>query len=198
MFYRFFRGECSRSPRSVVVYKELAICELKKIGLASIATVISMCGTLLLFSPGVASAGTTGDREAVADAKQYLSFEAFSLQGLISQVEFDGFSAAQATYGAEHSGANWNTEAYKDAKQYLSTEAFSLGGLISQLEYDKFTAAQATYGAEHSGANWNTEAYKDAKQYLSTEAFSLGGLISQLEYDKFTAAQATYGAKKAY
>jgi hypothetical protein len=143
--------------------------------IASFATMLLVVGTSLPFTSGVADAGTAGNREALADAKEYLSSEAFSLQGL-----------------------NWSKEALASAKQYLSTEAFSQGGLIGQLEYDKFTAAQATYGVARCGANWNTEAYKDAKQYLSTEAFSLSGLISQLEYDKFTAAQATYGANKAY
>jgi len=119
----------------------------KKIGVASIAAVVCMSGVLLLVSPGSASASTRGDREALADAKEYLSSQAFSLSGLITQVKYDGFTTAQATYGAEHSGANWNTEAYKDAKEYLSSQAFSLSGLITQLEFDHFTASQAIYGA---------------------------------------------------
>jgi hypothetical protein len=178
--------------------KEAKTMRLKNTGVASIAAVMCMSGALLFFSPGSAGAATTGDREALADAQQYLSSQAFSFQGLISQVEFDGFSKVQATYGVAHSGANWNKEALLSAKDYLSTQAFSRGSLISQLEFDKFTPTQATYGVARCGANWNTEAYKDAKEYMSQQAFSLSGLISQLEFDKFTAAQASYGAHKAY
>ena len=121
-----------------------------RIGIASMTAVLCLSGTVLFVSPGSANAATTGDREALADAHQYLGFEAFSFQGLITQVEFDGFSRAQATYGVEHSGANWNKEGLLSAKQYLTTQAFSTAGLVTQLEFDKFTAAQASYGARRA------------------------------------------------
>jgi len=178
--------------------KKAGIMRFIKVGIACMAAVVFMSGTLLFLSSGRANAATTGDREALADARQYLGFEAFSFQGLITQVEFDGFSKVQATYGVEHSGANWSREALLSAKQYLTTQAFSRAGLITQLEFDKFTAAQANYGVALCGANWNVEAYKDAKEYMSEQPFSLSGLINQLEFDKFTAAQASYGAHRAY
>ena len=171
---------------------------LKRIGLGSISVVMSFSGTLLLFNTVGAGAASMGDQEAVAQAKSYLSVEAFSFGGLVAQLKYGGFSTAQATYGAEHSGGNWSREALLSAKQYLSTEAFSRTGLIKQLEFSKFTAAQSAYGVARCGANWNTEAYKSAKQYLATESFSKSALIGQLEFSGFTAAQATYGADKAY
>ena len=118
-----------------------------KFGICKATVVMCLSGTLVLLSSVGAGAASKGDREALADAQEYLSSQAFSLRGLISQVKYDGFSTAVATYGAVHSGANWNKEAYLDAKEYLKSQAFSLGGLISQLEYDGFTSAQATYGA---------------------------------------------------
>ena len=120
---------------------------LNKLGVASIAAVLCMSGATLFFSSGNASAASTGDNEALAAAKQYLSTEPFSAGGLVAQLEFSKFTASQASYGVAHCGANWNTQAYLAAKQYLSTEAFSLSGLITQLEFSKFTVAQATYGA---------------------------------------------------
>jgi hypothetical protein len=179
-------------------YEEAGTMRLTRIGVSAIAALMCISGALLLVSAGDAGAATKGDQEALADAHEYLSTQPFSLKGLISQVEYDGFSTAEATYGAEHSRANWNKEGLLDAKDYLSTQAYSRSGLVGQLGYDGFTASQSSYGAAHCGANWNTEAYKDAKEYLSTQAFSLSGLVGQLKYDGFTAAQATYGAHKAY
>jgi hypothetical protein len=123
---------------------------------------IVRCGACFLviaaatvISASSAGAGATnGDREALAAAKQYPNSEAFSLKGLIAQLDSpDGsqFTVAQATYGAEHTGANWDREAFLSAKEYLNTEAFSLGGLIAQLESPyggQFTVAQANYGAK--------------------------------------------------
>ena len=139
--------------------------------------------------------GTTSQQNAVKRAKEYLSIMPFSKGGLISQLEYEKFSNADATYGAENCGADWNEQALKQAKQYLSIIPFSREGLIDQLEYDKFTNSQATYGVNNCGANWNEQAAKKAKSYLSLMSFSREGLISQLQYDKFTYEQAVYGVE---
>jgi hypothetical protein len=94
---------------------------------------------------------TVSQTNAVAKAMDYLNYSAFSYEGLIAQLEYDQFSQADATYGADNSGANWNAEAAEKAKQYMNYSAFSRGGLIAQLEYDKFTQAQAEYGANAVG-----------------------------------------------
>jgi hypothetical protein len=96
--------------------------------------------------------------EAVQSAKQYLSTEAFSQQGLIDQLDSsDGgeFTVNQATVAVDGLTTNWNNEAVQSAKQYLSTEAFSCNDLIAQLDSpdgSEFTVAQATYGAQQAGA----------------------------------------------
>lgn len=90
---------------------------------------------------------TEGQKQAIRDANNYLSFSAFSKKGLIGQLKFDKFSTADATFAVNHIKVNWNDEAYKSAKQYLSFSGFSKQGLISQLEFDKYTPAQAEYGA---------------------------------------------------
>lgn len=142
-----------------------------------------------------ANTTTVGERSALAKAKNYLSVMAFSHDGLISQLEFEGFSTQEATYGADTCGADWNEQALKKAEDYLKTTAFSYPGLISQLEYEKFTTAQATYGVDHCGADWNEQAAKKAKAYLSIMAFSRQSLINQLEFEGFTHDQAVYGVE---
>lgn len=76
---------------------------------------------------------------------------AFSYSGLVEQLEYDGYTNKEATYGAENCGANWNTQASRRAKDYLDSMAFSRQGLIDQLEYDGFTHSQAVYGVEDNG-----------------------------------------------
>lgn len=47
---------------------------------------------------------TAGQRNAVRTAENYLSISGFSRKGLIEQLEFDGYSTEEATYGAEQAG----------------------------------------------------------------------------------------------
>jgi len=42
--------------------------------------------------------------QALEKARSYLDFSAFSYTGLIEQLEFEGFSHAQAVYGADAVG----------------------------------------------------------------------------------------------
>jgi hypothetical protein len=94
---------------------------------------------------------TVSQKNAVAKAMDYLNYSAFSHDGLVAQLEYDQFSQADATYGADNSGANWDAEAAAKAKDYMNYSAFSRSGLIAQLEYDKFTQEQAEYGANAVG-----------------------------------------------
>ena len=98
-----------------------------------------------------APAETVSQKNAVSKAKDYLSYTAFSHDGLVDQLVYDQFSTADATYGADHSGADWMEQAAKKAKDYMSYSSFSRGSLISQLEYDKFTPEQANHGADSVG-----------------------------------------------
>ena len=146
-------------------------------------------------TPTKPATATTGEKNALAKAKSYLDFSAFSYESLIGQLEYEGFSNSEAKYGADNCGANWNEKALKKAKSYLYFSAFSYSGLIGQLEYEEFTHEQAVYGADNCGANWNEQAAKKAKSYLEFTAFSRQGLIDQLEYEGFTTEQAEYGVK---
>ena len=94
---------------------------------------------------------TVSQKNAVAKAKSYLGYTAFSHDGLVAQLEYEQFSHADAVYGADNSGGNWNEQAAKKAKSYMDMSAYSRGSLIEQLKYEKFTQAQAEYGANAVG-----------------------------------------------
>ena len=84
---------------------------------------------------------------ALDKAESYLSFTAFSHDGLVKQLEYEKFSHEDAVYAADHCGADWNEQAAKKAKSYREITSFSHAGLVEQLKYEGFTAEQAEYGA---------------------------------------------------
>lgn len=94
---------------------------------------------------------TIGQKNALKTGKDYLRTMSFSYTGLIKQLEYEGYSKEDATYGADNCGADWNEQAAKMAKEYMDTMSFSRSGLISQLKYEGFTNAQAEYGASAVG-----------------------------------------------
>lgn len=94
---------------------------------------------------------TMGEKNALSKAKSYLNYTAFSYKGLIEQLEYEGFSNEESTYGADNCGADWNEQAAKKAKSYMDYSSFSKSGLIEQLEYEGFTNEQAQYGATAVG-----------------------------------------------
>lgn len=108
-------------------------------------------GTVPTKSSNPAYSATMGERNALDTAKSYLKYSAFSYTGLIDQLEFEGYSASEAKYGADNCGADWNEQAAKSAQSYLNIMSFSKQGLIEQLEYEGFTHEQAVYGVEHNG-----------------------------------------------
>lgn len=97
------------------------------------------------------SEATQGEQNALKSAQRYLDIMAFSHTGLIEQLEYEGYSNSEATYGADNCGADWNEQAAKAAAQYLDIMPFSRSGLIDQLKYDGFTSSQAEYGASQNG-----------------------------------------------
>jgi flagellar biosynthesis GTPase FlhF len=94
---------------------------------------------------------TTGQRNALQEAKSYLDYTAFSRQGLIDQLIYEGYSSEDSTYGADSVGADWNVQAALSAKSYLEYTSFSRQGLIDQLVYEGFSQAEAEYGVSQNG-----------------------------------------------
>ena len=149
-----------------------------------------------LYIPQASISSPAYESKATKKAKSYLKTSAFSYSGLIDQLEYEGFSSAEAKEGVNNCGADWFEQAVKKAKSYLKSSAFSYTGLIDQLEYSGFTSKEAQYGADNCGADWNEQAVKKAKSYLrSFPDWSKSNLIDQLEYSGFTYSQAKYGAE---
>ena len=92
-----------------------------------------------------------GEQQALKKAGEYLDYTAFSYDGLVDQLEYEGFSHSEAVYAADNCGANWNEQAARKAREYLDYTSFSRDGLISQLEYEGFTHSQAEYGVKAVG-----------------------------------------------
>lgn len=94
---------------------------------------------------------TNSQIQATRSATSYLKYMAFSRSGLIKQLEYEGFSNADATHGVDRQNADWNAQSAKMAASYLKTSPFSRSGLISQLVYEGFTQSQAEYGVNAVG-----------------------------------------------
>jgi hypothetical protein len=99
-----------------------------------------------------ANGGLTMDQDnALGSASDYLDVSAFSRSGLIEQLEFEGYSTADATMAVDAVGADWTEQAFLAAQQYLQVSNFSQSALVDQLEYDGFTAEQAKAGVFQLG-----------------------------------------------
>jgi hypothetical protein len=126
----------------------VAVAIAAGVGLAPIAAADS--GQMYRVGGGIALSPVS-QQNAVRKAQDYLELSGFSQQGLIKQLEYDNFSADDATFAVETITVDWNEQAAKKAKDYLDLSAFSHGGLINQLEYDGFTPDQAAYGTNAAG-----------------------------------------------
>ena len=102
-------------------------------------------------TPATTQKETAGQSNARRSAQSYLKVMAFSRLGLIKQLEFEGYSNSDATYGTDAQNADWNAQAAKMAKSYLETMPFSRSGLIDQLFFEGFTQSQAEYGVGATG-----------------------------------------------
>lgn len=94
---------------------------------------------------------TRSQENAIQKAEDYLAFTSFSRSGLIDQLEFEGFTTADATFAVDYLDIDWNEQAYMKAEDYLAFSSFSRSGLIDQLEFEGFTTEQATYGVDKAG-----------------------------------------------
>ncbi|MGV9193811.1 Ltp family lipoprotein [Microbacterium sp. MC2] len=89
---------------------------------------------------------TLAQQNAIRKAQSYLDYSGFSRAGLIGQLEYEGFSTEDATFGADNAGADWMAEAAEKAASYLDYSSFSRQGLYDQLAYEEFTPEQIEHG----------------------------------------------------
>ena len=96
--------------------------------------------------------GSILDDSALDTAKSYLNSLYFSREGLIEQLEYEGFSTSEAEAAVDSLIVDWNAQAAGCAKNYLRTfPDWSRSEMIDQLEYEGFTYSQAVYGADAVG-----------------------------------------------
>ena len=95
--------------------------------------------------------GTVSQQNASKKATSYLRNGSFSRSGLIKQLEFEGFSSADATFGTDAQKTDWNEQAALKAASYLKNSSFSRSGLINQLLFEGFSRAEAEYGVSKTG-----------------------------------------------
>lgn len=88
---------------------------------------------------------TLAQENVIRQAKSYLAYSGFSRAGLIGQLEYEGYSTEDATFGADNAGADWNAEAAEKAKSYLEYSSFSRQGLYDQMAYEEFTPEQIEF-----------------------------------------------------
>ena len=94
---------------------------------------------------------SVSQQQAIDKAAEYLDLTSFSRSGLIEQLEYEGFSKADATYAADNIEVDWMEQAAAKAAEYLDLTSFSRSGLIEQLQFDGFTPKQAAHGADAVG-----------------------------------------------
>ena len=102
--------------------------------------------------PAGSQAGISVSKQnALKSAQSYLRYSAFSYQGLIDQLEYEGYPKEDCVYAVDNCGADWFEQAVKCAESYLKYSSFSYSELVDQLEYEGFTHEQAVYGAKQNG-----------------------------------------------
>lgn len=94
---------------------------------------------------------TLEQENAIGSAENYIRYSGFSREGLIDQLEYEGYSTESATFAADYIDVDWNEECKESAKDYLKYSTFSRQGLHDQLQYEGFTEEQIEYGLSAVG-----------------------------------------------
>lgn len=97
------------------------------------------------------AAATENQQKALDKANEYIDTLALSHDGLIKQLEYDGYSTDVATYAADNCDANWNKEAKEMAEQYMESTTYTYKAMVQQLQAEGFTKDQAKFGAKAVG-----------------------------------------------
>lgn len=87
----------------------------------------------------------------IKKAQQYINYTAFSRSGLISQLEYEGYSTESSEYSVDSLNIDWNKQCAKKAQEYIDYTAFSRDELYDQLAYEGFSSEQIEYGLSQVG-----------------------------------------------
>ena len=97
------------------------------------------------------AAATENQQKALDKANEYVNTLALSHDGLVKQLEYDGYSTDVATYAADNCDTNWNKEAKEMAEQYMESTTYTYKAMVQQLQAEGFTKDQAEFGAKAAG-----------------------------------------------
>ena len=97
------------------------------------------------------AAATENQQKALDKANEYVDTLPLSREGLIKQLEYDGYTTDVATYAADNCSVNWNKEAKEMAEQYMDSTTYTYKEMVQQLEAEGFTKKQAKFGAKAVG-----------------------------------------------
>ena len=97
------------------------------------------------------AAATENQQKALDKANEYVDTLPLSHDGLIKQLEYDGYTTDVATYAADNCSVNWNKEAKEMAEQYMDSTTYTYKDMVQQLEAEGFTKKQAKFGAKAVG-----------------------------------------------
>lgn len=97
------------------------------------------------------AAATENQQKALDKANEYVDTLPLSRDGLIKQLEYDGYTTDVATYAADNCSVNWNKEAKEMAEQYMDSTTYTYKDMVQQLETEGFTKEQAKFGAKAVG-----------------------------------------------
>ncbi len=94
---------------------------------------------------------TLGQENAYYTALDYLDYTSFSKQGLIEQLEYEGYTTEEAEFAVEKCNVDWGEQAELMAQDYMEYDSFSRQGLLDQLLYEGFTQEEAEQGVKAVG-----------------------------------------------
>ena len=94
---------------------------------------------------------TKAQENCKRSAVEYLEIAAFSKQGLIEQLVFEGYSEADATSVVNNLNVDWSSQAYYCAVEYDNLFPMSRQEMIEQLSYEGFTNEEAIYAVDNLG-----------------------------------------------
>ena len=97
------------------------------------------------------AAATENQQKALDKANEYVDTLPLSHDGLLKQLEYDGYTTDVATYAADNCSVNWNKEAKEMAEQYMDSTTYTYKEMVQQLEAEGFTKKQAKFGAKAVG-----------------------------------------------
>lgn len=138
----------------------------------------------------------TGKQDAGESAKGYVRSVPMSYDGLVSQLEHDGYSHDEAVVAADACGADWNESAARAADDYVKRSGVSADGLRRRLAGDGYTQDQIDYAMGRTSPDWDEEAVMCAERHIEDSDTSREGLRKWLTYEGFTGEQADAAMSK--